>query len=238
MYGLASPLMNRSYRKSIEEYYRSEKNESEEKNGSISKPWKYAAYKLEPLCFRYKNLSVDVIYNLEEKKREQAATGAILEVLRSPEGVMETFCKDQDGEYLLGILTTHLWARSIVGESKQLEDPFLLVRALVLSFILLQEDLEEVSSLEQWCYPTHPMWMTVYHAFHEWQSLYVDVCGLNQMLLSPLKELLPCHLPNGSFVMGVALSSREALTPIEGRLGGKERKLYDRVMELLEEKDK
>ena len=231
-YGLASPLMSRSYRNSIEEYYRSE----EKSCSDDSKPWEYFAYKLEPHCWRYRKLSVDVIYDLEEKERKQAATDAMLEVLSSPEGVLEKFCQEKDGGYLLGVLTTQCWARN-VRKYTQLEDFFLLVRALILSFLLHPEEQEEASGLEQgYCY-AHPMWVKVYHAFLEWQSLYLDVCGLNQMLLSPLQELHPSRLPNGSFVMGVALSGPEGLAPVERRLGGEERERYNRIMGLLEKEE-
>ena len=78
MYGLASLLMSRSFRNEIEEYYRSvEQND-------VEKPWKYVAFKEEPL-WRYKELSSDRIFDLEKAKREESAKSVICEVLRSPE---------------------------------------------------------------------------------------------------------------------------------------------------------
>ena len=51
-----------------------------------------------------------------------------------------------------------------------------------------------------------PMWIKVYHALLEWQSLYHDVCGLNSMLLSPFLELPPSSILDGSFVIETALN--------------------------------
>ena len=50
------------------------------------------------------------------------------------------------------------------------------------------------------------MWIKVYHAILEWQSLYHDVCSLNSMLCSPFLKLPPTNILNAPFVMELALN--------------------------------
>ena len=80
---------------------------------------------------------------------------------------------------------------------------------------------------------SHPMWIKVYHALLQWQCLYKDVCGLNQMLLSPFKELPLTNILNGSFVIRLALSGPDSITGYRGRLSPEKQDLYDRTVQIL-----
>ena len=224
MYGLASLLMSRSFRNGIEEYYRSvEQNDSK-------KPWKYVAFKEEPL-WRYKELSSDRIFDLEKAMREETAKSVICEVLRSPEGILQKLNGALDNTYLLGVLTTHYWAQYLFHskqeEIKTFDHPDQLIRALVLNFLFSPEK----GSIQLDLYSS-PMWIKVYHALLEWQSLYHDVCGLNSMLLSPFLELPLSSILDGSFVIETALNPNpEIIITYKRRLSPPKQELYDRIIE-------
>ncbi len=225
MYGLATPFMSRSSRDCIDEYCRSEQQKSAEK------PWEYVAIKAQPL-WRYKDLSIDVIFDMEPAKRETTAREAIMDVLRVPDGVQEKFHKKIDNVYLLGIYITHYWAYHLyrshsANHLKQLIDQ--LIEALVLNFLLCPQR-EDYSHDQNYF---NPMWIKVYHALLEWQCLYKDVCGLNQMLLSPFKELPLTNILNGSFIIELALSEADSLTSHLDKLDPHKRDLYDRTVPIL-----
>ncbi len=221
IYGLATPFMNRSFRTSISEYCRSEKPRD------AAKPWEYEPFIVKPL-WRYKELAADLISEMKPEEREKAARKAILDVLKSPRDILQILNKPTDKMYLLGIITTHYWGQHI-NKSCTLEDPLQLIRALILNFLMCPLE-EEIYSDQNYF---NPMWIKVYHALLEWQCLYKDVCGLNQMLLSPFKELPLTNILNGSFVIELALSRPECITDHRRRLGPQEQDLFDRIVYIL-----
>ena len=223
MYGLAMPLSTRK-RRIIEEYYRSDKP-----NGT---KWDYVPFKVEPQSKKYVHLSVDRIFDLDEKdggRRERLATMVICDVLHMPMGTLQEFSGALDKKYLLGIITTQYWAQHLF-DSSQLDDPNQLIKALVLNFFFCPER-GNVHQGQQYC---DPKWIKVYHALLEWQSLYFDVCGLNEMLLSPFPELPLKNILHGSFVTELALlSGPESIVKYRGMLTQAEQEVHDKIVKIL-----
>ena len=222
MYGLAMPLSTRK-RRIIEEYYRSDKPNNTK--------WDYVPFKVQPLS-KYKHLSVDRIFDLDEEdreRREREAEMTICDVLEMPMVTFQEFSGALDNTYLLGILTTHYWAQHLF-HSNQLDEPNQLIKALVLNFFFCPEQ----GNVHQGQQYLQPKWIKVYHALLEWQSLYFDVCGLNEMLLSPFPELPLKNILHGSFVTELALLfGPESIVKYRGMLTQAEQELHDKIVKIL-----
>ena len=229
IYGLAIDLLSTSSIQGIEEYYR-----STVVNAS-GKPWNYVAYKVEPFPYiPYKSLSVDCIMKANKEDRELLATEAITEVFMCQKETHSKFDKLFDKKYLLGIMTTHRWLRHLLkddGGSSKFEHPNQLARAVVLSFLWEREDDKEQEDLY-----FNPMWIKVYHAILEWQSLYHDMCDLNTLLLSPFPELPPENIIDGVFVIELALDPNpdSIITEHREKLTFLKQELYDKIVAFLE----
>ena len=228
IYGLVIDLLSTSSAQGIEEYYR-----STVVNAS-GKPWNYVAYKEDPFpLIQYKSLFIDCILKLNKDDRELLATEAITVVLLCPKETHSKFDKVLDKIYLLGVMTTHRWLRHLLkddGGSSKFEHPNQLARAVVLSFLWEREDDKEQEDLY-----FNPMWIKVYHAILEWQSLYHDVCDLNTLLLSPFPELPTDNIIDGAFVIELALDPNpDSIMEYRERLTVEKQDLYDKVIEFLE----
>ena len=229
IYGLLINLLSTSSAQRIEEYYRSTVVNASEK------PWNYVAYKEDPLIMvQYsESLSVDRILKLNQQDRESLAIEAITDILMCPKETHSKFDKVLDKAYLLGIMTTHRWLHHLLkddGGSSKFEHPNQLARAVVLSFLREREDDKEQEDLY-----FNPMWIKVYHAILEWQSLYHDVCDLNTLLLSPFPELPTDNIIDGAFVIELALDPNpDSIMEYRERLTVEKQDLYDKVIEFLE----
>ena len=222
MYGFAMPLMSASHRRCITEYHRNEKVDEAENT------WEYMPHQVQPR--KYRDLSIFAIFELDERKREEMAKSALCEVLQPPPKALSSFDGPTDRSYILATLTTNFWAQNLL-QSQQLDHPVQLIKGLVLNF-LFSRDRDERES-RQGLYQ-NPMWIKVYHALLEWQSLYQDVCGLNSMFLSPLLELPLTNILDGPFVMELALHpSPEIITTYRGKLNPEKQELYDKIVQVI-----
>ena len=226
MYGLTMPLLSTSSAQGIEEYYRS--------TVVNASGWNYVAYKVEPFpLIQYKSLSVDCILKANKEDREFLATEAITDILMCPKETHSKFDKVLDKAYLLGIMTTHRWLRHLLkddGGSSKFEHPHQLAQAVVLSFLWEREDDKEQEDLY-----FNPMWIKVYHAILEWQSLYDDVYDLNTLLLSPFPELPTDNIIDGAFVIELTLDPNPgSIMEYRERLTVEKQDLYDKLIEFLE----
>ena len=216
MYGLATPLMSRTIRRCVVEYYRSDKQ------GDGKKPWEYAPVDVEPV-WKYHELSCDVIFELDESQRTETAKMAMCQTLRAPECYLTLFNGDHDNTFILAILTTRYWAHPINEE--RFCPTHQLVKALVLNFFI---GCESYTKQDQ-----NSMWFKVYHSLLEWQSLYQDVCGLNSMLLYPFSELPPTNTLDSEFVIELALSSPDIVITYQKKLTQERQELYDKIIQAI-----
>ena len=234
IYGLTMPLLSTSSAQEIDEYYRCTKMKAS------GNPWDYVPYKEDPLIMvKYsESLSVDCILKLNKQDRESLAIEAITDILMCPKETHSKFDKVLDNTYLLGIMTTRRWLRWLRrlhkddgGCTKLDHLPYQLARAVVLSFLWEREDDKEQEDLY-----FNPMWIKVYHAILEWQSLYHDVCDLNTLLLSPFPELPTENIIDGAFVIELTLDSNpdSIITEHRKKLTVLKQELYDRIVAFLE----
>ena len=218
MYGLAASLMSQD-KKCVTEYYRSD-----------NPPWKYQPHSVEPVYGKYKEISVDKIYDLDVMKREELTKSAICEILQSPADALSILESDLGHVYVLASLTTHYWAKSLL-HSQHLPHPDQLIKALVLNFIFSRGENQEKSGCSLY---SDPMWIKVYHAILEWQSLYRDVCSLNFMLCSPFLELPPTNILDAPFVMELALNpSPDVILTYHEKLGPEKKDLFTKIVSMI-----
>ena len=214
MYGLAKPLMSDSPRECIEEY---------QSNTTSEELWDYEPVEVQPEL-KYEQLSADRIYEIDKEQTKEKAKEVICDVLGVPVDILREFSLDE--RYLLGIITTHCWAQHLF-RPRHLVDPNQLIKALVLNFLFCpeKEDVDWDSQSE--C-------VEVYHALLEWQDLYLGVCGLNAMLLSPFLELPLSNILHGLFVKKLALMSDADIARYRERLTSTEKRdLYDKIIGVL-----
>ncbi len=209
MYGMALHSRRR-----VKEYYRSER-----------KPWEYAPVEVVPKTYA----GLSIMQTEDGQIQEDVAKSAICEVLQSPD-ILSSFQDPHHKRYALATLATCYWARHVI-RSQQLDHPEQLIKALVLNF-LYSRDLEESEMPSQ---HVHPMWVKVYHALLEWQSLYQDVCNLNSTLQSPLQELPLTNIVDGPFVMELALHpSPDIITTFRGRLNATQEDTFDLIIKIID----
>ena len=161
---------------------------------------------------------------LDREQTKEEAKAVICDVLGVPVDTLRDFSLDE--RYLLGIITTHCWAQHLF-RSRHLVNPNQLIKALVLNFLFCpeKEDVDWDSQSE--C-------VEVYHALLEWQDLYLGVCGLNAMLLSPFLELPLSNILHGLFVKKLALMSDADIARYRERLTSTEKRdLYDKIIGVL-----
>ena len=210
MYGLAKPLMSGE---SIEEY----------QPCTLRSPWDYVLVEVQP-NLKYEHLSVDRIYERDREQTKEEAKEVICDVLGVPVDILQEFSLDE--RYLLGIITTHCWAQHLF-RSRHLVDPNQLIKALVLNFLFCPEKEDVGKDSQSEC-------VEVYHALLEWQDLYLGVCGLNAMLLSPFLELPLSNILHGLFVKKLALMSDADIARYRERLTSTEKRdLYDKIIGVL-----
>ena len=218
MYGLAASLMSQD-KKCVTEYYRSD-----------NPPWQYQPHSVRPVSAKYEEISVDKIYDLDDMKREELTKSAICEILQSPADVLSIFESDLGRGYVLASLTTHYWAKSLL-HSQHLPHPDQLIKALILNFIFSRGENQEKSGCSLY---SDPMWIKVYHAILEWQSLYHDVCSLNFMLCSPFLELPPTNILDAPFVMELALNpSPDVILTYQAKLGQEKKDLFTKIVDMI-----
>ena len=218
MYGLVMNKMEtRAFRRTVEEYYRSDKPNSEGQ-------WEYTAHNVKPTIRKFKDLSIDNILALDEKKRKEEGKAAICEVLQLPLHILQEF--DNESPYLLIWLTIQYWASHLQSQ-RQLDSPVKLVKALIVNLLSPSSCDKE---LEQDLY-YKPMWIKVYHAFLEWQVLYRDARCLNCMLFCPFVEPPTMNILNGSAVMKLALNpDPDVFTTLRDQMDRDKMIMYDRII--------
>lgn len=221
MYGLASPYMNRTTRRCIEEYYRSKYKKDGEK------PWGYVPYKVESL-WKYEHLSGNLIFELDDAKRKTEARRIMYEVLKIPE---ESFALLEGGDFCtptLAILTTYFWMNPSFAVAERCCPSQQLLKSLVLNFFMSSELADKNNDV---LYNTR---LRTYHNLLEWQSLYMDICGLNSMLLHPFPEIPPTNVLDSEFVLGLALSpNMDTINAFRDELTQEKLECYDQVMQMI-----
>lgn len=106
--------------------------------------------------------------------------------------------------------------------------PLHIAQALLLCFIYCfhRISLREFRSLEL---PQHllqsPKWLDILHWFAQWQSVYLDAIGINQILCSPLEHCSPGNLYDGKVSIYFA-SLHHGTASVETKLSVPHQKLY------------
>ena len=220
IYSLALPLV---HSRSIKEYYRSERPTNID-----GKDWSYVSHEVKPEC-RKSDLSI-LVESEQMYGYKEVAIAALCGVIQSPSHMLTVLSGPIDDIYTLAILSTYYWAQHITT-SNELDQPHQLIQALVLNF-LFSIDRDE-HKLQEDLY-ADPMWIKCHHALLEWQSLYLDMCHLNSVLNSPLRELPPTNILDSPFVVELALHpSPEIITTYRGRLSKEKQEQYDKFVKLI-----
>ena len=208
--------MSRRLRRCITENYRNE-----------SPPLEYKPHSVQ-ISDKYQELSVDKIFDLDVTVREELAKHAMCEILQSPADTLLRIDKELDHVYVLASLTAHYWAKHLL-RSQHLQHPEQLIKAFILNFFFSPGDDRDGPILY-----TDPMWIKVYHAVLEWQSVYRNACCLNLMLCSPFVELHPTNILDSQFVMKLALDpSPDIILTYLARLSQEKKVLYTKIVDMI-----
>ena len=124
-----------------------------------------------------------------------------------------------------------LAAASVVFWLVHAKVPACIAKALLLCFVYCfhhtyRDTLREFRCLE---IPQHFLqsskWLDILHFYAQWQSVFVDVISINQILHSPLEYCSPANLYDGKISIYFA-SLCHGTTPIEKKLSVPHQKLY------------
>ena len=113
--------------------------------------------------------------------------------------------------------------------------PCQIAQALLLCFVCCfhRTSLREFRSSDL---PQHflqsPKWLDVLHWFAQWQSVYLDAIGINQILCSPLEYYSPASLYDGKVSIYFA-SLHYGITSIESKFSVAHQKLYRLLVDVV-----
>ena len=217
-YGLLSGL-SRPQLKRVKEYYRNSK--------PIDSELQYAEYVVDVIFDRFHELSVTSAESYTETEKDPFIRELFSSVLRCPTEVIDRLDNWEDRTWILPIAATRFWATKLKASGDIRVDQ--VVKALLLSFVYCHAQLEwaHKDSLN-W---SNPNCLPVHHTFLQWQCVWYDVVGLNQVLQAPFEAPSPASLFNGPLVLHYATHADPRVVDMEARsLSPENKQLFDKLL--------
>ncbi len=219
-YGLLSGLSTTRPLTQVKEYYR---------NASpIGGQPEYVDHNLHVVSDRFHELSITAADSFSKEEKDPLIQELFSSVLRCPSDVIERFDTWEDSNWVLPVAATRFWATRLQAARRVPNLPQV-VKALVLSFVNCHSQLETEVCESDW---RHPDWEPTLHAFLQWQCVWYDVVGLNQVLQEPFDAPSPAALFDGPLALHYATHADcRAVDRAAQSLSPENKQLYDRLLE-------